>query len=412
MDSLILTLPPRPLQPLVRRHHNYNNCNLQPLPGWLLLPRIFPRPMTPLIIITIRWCNKGWLRLTFIMVTPTQMEMGIPTVLIPSRITLRHTHTITSTNRALSKENKMSRYFAVVVLRKKCMYAYIFGSSMLSFMHTFNRRDKESPLDFSLSSSAFDPYTSAASAYWSHHHSQGQSQQYHHHHHNHSSSTHAAQYYSNTIKTESVLSPSSVTSPSQNHHQQQQQQAPQQSWSLSISSSKSQVHISTTNISPVSNSSSSTSLPGRKRFKKGGSMVSSSGSESSTSASPPPSVAQRGTFSDSHHGHSSSSASVATASISSGHTARTRNIYKGLDGENSSTMVGMTTCPLTPSPVWEGQTQRVPDLATITHHSHNGHSGHGHPQGERDLTCYNNINSSELIHCVPTYLPYSSGEYR
>ncbi|OXA61170.1 Neuronal PAS domain-containing protein 4 [Folsomia candida] len=270
-------------------------------------------------------------------------------------------------------------------------------------------KDKESPLDFSLSSSAFDPYTSAASAYWSHHHSQGQSQQYHHHHHNHSSSTHAAQYYSNTIKTESVLSPSSVTSPSQNHHQQQQQQAPQQSWSLSISSSKSQVHISTTNISPVSNSSSSTSLPGRKRFKKGGSMVSSSGSESSTSASPPPSVAQRGTFSDSHHGHSSSSASVATASISSGHTARTRNIYKGLDGENSSTMVGMTTCPLTPSPVWEGQTQRVPDLATITHHSHNGHSGHGHPQGERDLTCYNNINSSELIHCVPTYLPYSSG---
>lgn len=113
-----------------------------------------------------------------------------------------------------------------------------------------------------------------------------------------------------------------------------------------------------------------------------------------------------------------------------GHNPRSRHLYKsnlsdgGSDG--SAALLGMTTCPLTPSPVWEGQTQRVPDLgggmnAVVTQHLVQNHLGRGGDgsgaQGEfggdrdRDLSGYSSNGSSELIHCVPTYLPFGTGEY-
>jgi hypothetical protein len=54
--------------------------------------------------------------------------------------------------------------------------------------------------------------------------------------------------------------------------------------------------------------------------------------------------------------------------------------------------LAMMACPLTPSPIWEGQTQRVPDLQQFYGDRTDGGSGI--------------VTGTDLIHCVPTYQAY------
>jgi len=55
---------------------------------------------------------------------------------------------------------------------------------------------------------------------------------------------------------------------------------------------------------------------------------------------------------------------------------------------------GMMTCPLTPSPIWEGPSQRVPDIQFYSDASSTGMLA--------------GVGTTEMVHCVPTYHPYLS----
>jgi len=165
-------------------------------------------------------------------------------------------------------------------------------------------------------------------------------------------------------------------------------------------------------------------------------------------------------FAHHHHHHysqegSSSSAvsaliAAAAASPSFPYHTRPRGVVKifgGMDDHSSAAADSLSSpvkeetlamaCPLTPSPIWEGQTQRVPDLQLYgSHHHHHSHNGvslgggsggggsssssggigstssglsHGgsnnNSNGERD-SHGNVVSGTDLIHCVPTYQPY------
>jgi len=296
------------------------------------------------------------------------------------------------------------------------------GASPPSYYHAHHHHPyelaaaigKDSPIDFSMNTSTPIPFD------WQHHH-------HHSHHHQHlhpysfvpsaaSSPYHWSHHGANSVGGHAHHQTSSHNTSAQQgythaqHHShsgsshvggqqrlQNAQGSPQSnSWG---------VGGTTTTASPASsngsNSNSSVRALKRKRPKKVDvSNIIENGSSSPPINNPP---SMRG----------SSELCVANPS-SYHHHSRHRSYYKMSVGEEltpehtppiKEEVVGhgvmAMVCPLTPSPIWDSQTQRVPDLYYSANYGETSSSN-----GSVISALSGSSGSTTAIHCVPTYQPY------
>ena len=287
-----------------------------------------------------------------------------------------------------------------------------------AFHHSFDLRNgKESPLDFSLAAATAtgSPYEFPGGypspGYWPHPH-------YHPHGYTSSraeeggvlstiSASTASPYGWSSLPGASLSASTNGTTQHHNHHHHHHQQPIHHQASLNGSSSNNNNNITVTNTSPSSLSSHIVSNAKRpKRIKKNIEIIASESDLPSGPTARPASVDvshmldNEVRFRNYGGGGGGTEIMTMTNTTPFTHLIRPRKLLSStstVDEEDHEVVrveeESMTmACPLTPSPIWEGQTHRVPDLQLYNTERDQAES----------IAAANNNNNPDLTHRVPT----------